>query len=285
MKVGIIAGNRNLPLLLAQRIREHHSHYEIVAFAFKGETTPALENYVDALHWLPLGKLGELKRALANAGINQCLMIGQINPLRIFRQSQWDADLVAAVKEAGDLRPHAIFARIIAALEKQGIVFLDSTLYLQQDLAGEGPMTSCRPQRAVLEDISFGVDLAARFVELDVGQTVVVKQKAAVSLESLEGTDNTIRRAFQLAGSGCTVVKFSKSNQDMRFDVPVVGFSTLALLKRTKAASLVLERGKVIILDKERFLSRADRFHLPVVGAVVNQAHPSGAQPRVRQHG
>jgi len=191
---------------------------------------------------------------------------GQINPLRIFKRKGWDKKLISLVDSIQDFRPHTIFAEIIAYLEKTGITFLDSTFYLKDDLAEEGIMNKALGIDAISGDIDFGIKIISKFVDLDVGQTIAVKSKSVVALESLEGTDRAIRRAHCLAGKKCLVFKFSKNNQDLRFDVPVVGVSTLRLLKNIGASGLVLESGKVIIIEKEKFLYLAGKWKIPIVG-------------------
>jgi len=266
MKIGIIAGNRHLPLLLAQRIKQANIAIKVIAICFKGETSPAISKYVDKTHWLGVGKLRELKAVLKVEGLKDCIMAGQINPLHIFRSKNWDKDLISLVGKIEDFRPHTIFKTILANLEAEGVHFLDSTAYLGQDLAKDGTMNNLEIDKSLAKDIDFGLQLIRRFVELDVGQTIVVKKGSVVGLESLEGTDRTIKRAYRLGGKGCLVLKFSKANQDLRFDVPVVGISTLKLLKRIEAKALVLEKEKVIILEKPRFLSLAKKWGIPVLG-------------------
>ncbi|MBU1112443.1 MAG: UDP-2,3-diacylglucosamine diphosphatase LpxI [Candidatus Omnitrophica bacterium] len=265
MRVGIIAGNRKLPLLLAQRIKQKDKQSKVVAICFRGETDPSIENHVDQAHWLKVGALGQLKEVIQAEGLKDWIMAGQINPLHIFRRKSWDKQLESLIGSASDFRPHAVFKAIINDLESVGINFLDSTVYLSDDLAKEGLMNFA-DFSDLNQDIDFGLKVISRFVELDVGQTIVVKKGSVVGLESLEGTDRAINRAYRLAGKGCLVLKFSKSNQDLRFDVPVVGISTLKLLKSIKARGLVLEKDKVIILDKPLFLSLADKWKIPVIG-------------------
>jgi len=265
-RLGIIAGNRSLPLILTKRIKQTNRDCNLVAICFKGETSHSISRYVDKTYWIDVGKLGELKRILKEEGLRQCVMAGQINPLRIFRRKGWDDELTSLIKGICDFRPHTIFSEIIASLKKEGVIFLDMTLYLGEDLAEEGIMNGLVLSESSMKDIEFGLKIMSGFVELDVGQTVVVKGGGAVALESLEGTDRAIRRAYRLAGRGCTVLKFSKANQDLRFDVPVVGISTLKLLRSIKAANLVLEKNKVIILDKSAFLSLAKKWKISVVG-------------------
>jgi len=265
-RLGIIAGNRLLPLILAQRIKENNKDCEVVAFCFKGQTSKQISKYVDKCHWFPVGSLSELRESIKEEGLRRCTMAGQINPLYIFRKEYWDQELTSLIDEAEDFRPHNIFDKIISYFEKVGVKFIDSTLYLKDDLALTGVMNNLPLTKAVTGDIDFGLDAISKFVELDVGQTVAVKSKAVVALESLEGTDRTIKRAFRLAGRGSVILKFSKANQDLRFDVPVVGISTLKLLKRIKAVALVLEEAKVIILEKQEFLFLAKKWNIPVVG-------------------
>ncbi|MBN3039742.1 MAG: UDP-2,3-diacylglucosamine diphosphatase LpxI [Candidatus Omnitrophica bacterium] len=267
MRIGIIAGNRSLPMLLAKRIREKSPHSNIIVFAFRSETDPAIAKYADKVNWLDACKLQDLSEALEKEEICDCIMIGQINPLRIFQKNKWDQQLKKIAFEAGDFRPHSIFSSIISFLELKGLKFLDSTSFLSDDLAEGGVMNGINISQGLQKDIDFGKRMIRRYVDLDIGQTIVVKGASVVALESLEGTDQTIKRAYRLAGRGCTVLKFCKKNQDLRFDVAVVGISTLNLLKSIKASCLVLEKKKVIILDKEKFLSLSKKWGIAVIAS------------------
>lgn len=266
MKIGIIAGNRLLPEILAQSIKKQDCTCEVVAICLKGETSPRITKYVDRVYWIEVSHLGSLREVITKENLQTCIMAGQVTPLRIFKRSNWDEELSSLVEKTEDLRPHTIFSRIIEYLEKNGVTFLDSTLYLKEYLPTAGIMNDLSLSEDLTQDIGFGLKMISRFVDLDVGQTIVVKKKSVVALESLEGTDRTILRGYRLAGKGCVVLKFSKPNQDLRFDVPVVGIATLKLLKKNKAAALVLEKGKVIILEKEKFLYLAKKWGIPVLG-------------------
>ncbi len=266
MRIGIIAGNRYLPIILARRIKEKNKDTQIVAVCFKGQTSPALSKYVDKSHWIGVGTLAALRDIIKKEGFSEWIMAGQINPLYIFKKKYWDEELKNLIGEIRDFRPHTIFTKIINYLERCDVSFLDYTLFLKQDLASEGVMNGLEIDYDLKKDIDFGVEMISKFSELDVGQTAGVKSASVVGLESLEGTDNTIKRIYKIAGGGVTILKFCKAHQDLRFDVPVVGLSTLKLLKRTGAASLVLEAGKVIILEKGSFLSSAKKYNIPIVG-------------------
>lgn len=266
MKLGIIAGNRLLPILLAKNIKENKSGIEIIAFCFRGETSRSIVNYADKVYWFEIGRLKSLRETIKKENLSNCVMAGQITPLRIFKRKNWDSELSSLVAGLSDLRPHTIFSRIIEYLEKDNVQFLDSTLYLKEYLAVEGLMSGVDINDTAAKDVEFGLKIISRFADLDIGQTAVVKSKSVVALESLEGTDSTIRRGYRLAKGGCTVAKFSKTNQDLRFDVPVVGMNTLKLLRKIKASALLLETGKVIILEKEKFLALAKKWQIPVIG-------------------
>jgi DUF1009 family protein len=265
-KLGIIAGNRLLPVTLAKNIREKNPDLEIIVFCIKGETSNLISDYADKIYWFDMGELYALREAIKNENLTDCIMAGQVTPAKIFRKKNWDKELSSLVESIEDLRPHTIFCRIIEYLEKTGVRFLDSTLYLKKCLADNGPMNDVAVDDNTVKDIEFGVKIISRFADLDIGQTAVIKSKSVVALESLEGTDNTIKRGYKLARDGCTIVKFSKTNQDLRFDVPVVGMNTLKLLKKIKAKALILEVGKVIILEKEKFLALAKKWQIPIVG-------------------
>ncbi|MFH1771907.1 MAG: UDP-2,3-diacylglucosamine diphosphatase LpxI [Candidatus Omnitrophota bacterium] len=266
MKLGILAGNRLLPILLAKNIKEKDSSFELVAVCFKGETSKAIVRYVDRVRWVSPANLGQLRQAICVESLNKWIMAGQVNPLRIFNPKSFDEELSSLVNTISDFRPHNIFSEIIRYLERDGVKFLDSTLYMREFLAEGGVLNNAEIDDKISKDIDFGASLISRFVELDVGQTIVIKEKTAVALEGLEGTDRTIKRAFKIAGCGLTVLKFAKHNQDVRFDVPVVGMATLNLLRKIKAKAIVLEKDKVIILQKDEFLSSARKWGIAVVG-------------------
>lgn len=266
MKIGIIAGNRNLPVLLAKRLAQSNDFKEIAGIGFKGETRRNFCRYVDSCAWVEPVKLGSLRQVLKNQGIQKWIMAGQINPLRVFNQKKWDKEMTRLVKGEVNFCPHVIFTAIINYLEEEGVEFLDSTRYFKPDLAEAGVMNHLRLNPEAAQDVKFGLRKVSQFVELDIGQVLVVKNRAVAAAESLEGTDNTIKRGFKLAGKRVSVFKFARKNQDLRFDVPVVGLSTLQLLKKIKASALVLQKNKVIILEKDKFLRLSREEKIPVIG-------------------
>lgn len=266
MRLGIIAGNRLFPVILAKNIKREFKDSHLTVIGFKGETSRAITQHADKTYWLPAGNLGLLRKTIEETKLATWTMAGQISPFRIFQKNKWDQVLTKLMQSIPDTRPHTVFKAIIDYLCDSGVTFSDSTRYMGNELAQHGDMTGLAVNEDGRQDIDFGTRLISNFVELDIGQTIVIKQKSAVAAEALEGTDRTILRGYKTAGPGCTVLKFSKHNQDMRFDVPIVGLATLKLLKRIRAAALVLEEKKVIMLEKEKFLSLAVRWNIPVIG-------------------
>jgi hypothetical protein len=213
-----------------------------------------------------VGKLKQLQKILEQQDIKQAVMAGQINPRAIFKQKKWDQQMLNLAKDIKDFRPHTIFSKIINLLEQQGVHFLNCLYYAQDFVCPAGVNGNFSLSHSVTRDIDFGTKLISRYVELDVGQTICCKNRTALALEGFDGTDQTILRGARIGGAGCTVFKFSKHDQDLRFDVPIVGLKTLKLLKKIKAAALVLESYKVIILEKEKFLQKAQQWGIPIIG-------------------
>jgi len=263
MRLAVLAGNRLFPLEFIKRAKAKEN-IEIVAIAFRGETNPLVERLADKTYWIEAADLEGLISILKKEKVKDCVMVGQITPRRIFRKGNWEEFIKKLTKDI-DWRPHSIFGRIVEFLEREGFRFLDSTVFMQDCLAEEGMMNNVKLEKETEEDIQFGVKIASYFSELDIGQTIVVKKKAVVACEALEGTDNTIRRAYRLAGGNLVVVKFAKKDQDLRFDVPVVGLKTISVLKK-RVKALVLEKKKVIILKKNKFLKETEKRGIAVIG-------------------
>jgi len=272
MKLGLLAGNRDFPLLCAREITQNHPEIELIVFAVRGETRPLIKKICPKVIWVSPFCLEEIINKFKQAGVNKAVMAGQISPVRIFRdKKKWDNRLKKVIAGIRDFRPHSIFKAIIDEMAVEGIEFISSIFYLQKHLVKEGlNNNSFLYDENVKKDIELGLSIARDLVDLDVGQTIVVKDKAVVAVEALEGTDRTIKRGFSLCGRGFTVVKFAKKEQDLRFDVPVVGLKTMAILGKYGAKALVLETGKVLILDKVKFLALADKLKVSVLGCSRN---------------
>ena len=263
--LGIIAGCGGLPFATAREAR-HKGVERLVAVAFPGQTSPEFEELVDEIHWVGLGQLGKLLRAFRGAGVREAVMVGGREPKSVISVRALDLRMLALAARVPDRRPGTVLKAIAGELEKEGVTLLDSTTYLSSCVAGKGVMTRAAPGKAVLDEIAFGAPLARELARLDIGQTVVVRKKAVVAVEAMEGTDETLRRAAALCPEGMVAVKVSRPRQDMRFDVPVVGETTIRLLLDARAAALALEAGRTIILDRGEVLRKADAAGMAVVG-------------------
>jgi hypothetical protein len=263
-RIGLIAGNRKFPILFAQAAGKRNC--QIVAVAIKGDTSPKLKGAVEKIYWLGLKEFSRLFDIFKSEGIKKIVMAGQISPHRLFGKEVSNEpilqEFLASIK---DKRADTIFGLIAEKLEAAGFQLLDSTTFMEDYLPKQGTLTKHEPDFDTWEDIYFGFDLAKEVAYLDIGQTVAVKNKAVVAVEALEGTDNLIRRASQIARGGIVLVKVSKPKQDKRFDIPVVGLNTVKNLIKGKAECLAIEAGKTLFIDREESVKLANRLGLAIV--------------------
>jgi DUF1009 family protein len=238
----------------------------VVAVAIREEAFPELAGAVDEIHWLGLGQLGKCIETLRGAGVHEAVMAGQVKHRQIFSDVVPDLKLMTVLARLAIKNTDSLIGGVADALEREGIVLLPSTALLKEELASAGAMTRRAPSRDALRDIDYGRRVALALGALDLGQTVAVKEGAAVALEAMEGTDEVIRRAGRIAGPGVTVVKVAKPRQDPRFDVPVVGPGTLEAMRESGAATLAVDAGQTLLIDKAELLSAADRAEIAVWG-------------------
>jgi DUF1009 family protein len=262
--LGLIAGNGRFPFLVAAGARR--AGRRVVAVAIREEASPELAKAVDEIHWVGLGQLGRCIEALRSGGAQEAVMAGQVKHRQIFADIVPDLRLMGVLGRLALKNTDSLIGGVVDALAREGITLLPSTLFLQDQLAEAGAMTRRAPSREERKDIAYGCQVARALAGLDLGQTVVVKDRAAVALEAMEGTDEVIRRAGRIAGPGTTVIKVAKPKQDMRFDVPVVGAGTLEAMRESGARALAVEAGKTLLIDRIEFLTEADRQGLTVWG-------------------
>ncbi len=270
--LGLIAGNGRFPFLAAAGARK--AGRRVVALAIREETDPALEAEVDEWHWVGLGQLGKAIAILQRSGAHEAVMAGQVKHRQIFSGIVPDLKLVATLARLAFQNTDSLIGAVADALAREGITLLPSTAFLEDALAREGAMTRRRPSGAERRDVDYGERVARALAGMDLGQTAVVKDRAAVALEAMEGTDEAILRAGRIAGPGTTVVKVSKPRQDMRFDVPVVGPGTLAAMHEAGARVLALDAGRTLLIDRPRFLEQAEASEIAVWGLMP----PSGEE-------
>lgn len=262
--IGLIAGQGKFPILFAQAARAKGE--KIIALAIKEETSRQLEAFVDKIFWIGVGELKKLFEILEGEKIKRAVMAGKITKTLLFEQGiSIDTETETLLEEIKDRKNDSLLGAVAEGFRRIGVTLLDSTTYLSHLLPSPGVLTKTQPTSRQWEDVRFGQDLAKKIAGLDIGQTVVVKDKTILAIEAIEGTDEVIKRGGRLAKAGVVVVKVSKPQQDMRFDIPVVGLKTVESLVKAKAAVLAIEAHKTLIIDRDKFIQKADRNKLSVV--------------------
>ena len=264
--IGLIAGNRQFPFLFARAARDQG--YKIIAAGIAGDTSPFLYFSVDKFQYFKVGELKKLFEYFRRESVSQVIMAGQVNQDNLFNPAvKLDEEFQALSNALRDRKADTIFAAVADRLNKESMTLLDSTFLLKKYLAPRGTLTKRGPSESELKDIEFGLSIAKLIGSVDIGQTVVIKEKAIVAIEAMEGTDRAIDRGGQIAHEGAVVVKTSKPKQDNRFDVPVIGPKTIQTMTKAKAACLAIEAGKTLIIDREKTVSLANKAGICIVAA------------------
>jgi hypothetical protein len=279
MRLGLIAGNGRFPFLILDAARR--LGHEVTVIAVQEEASRDLEAAAAgpppaALHWVSLGHLGRAVELMRAAGVTTAVMAGQVKHARIFSGIVPDRLLLSVLLRLRSKNTDALISAVADVLRDHGIELIDSTALLTPLLAGAGTLTARAPSADEVADFEFGYRMADAVAALDIGQTLVVKDRAVVAVEAMEGTDEVIARAGRLAGPDTRVVKVAKPNQDMRFDVPVVGLATIAAMREAGASALSVDAGRALLLDGAAFVEAADAAGLAVVG----RAAPGGRAGR-----
>jgi DUF1009 family protein len=262
--IGLIAGAGRFPLLFAESARR--AGHEVVAAALVNQTLPELERQVRSVTWVKLGEFGKVAAALRRGGAESVVMLGAVPKARFFRDAWPDAVGLKLLAEVAVRNDDSLLRAVARWLEAQGLPVVDPTPFLQDRLAPEGVLGKRSPSEAEWADARYGLELARGIGRLDLGQTVVVKDRVGVAVEALEGTDACIRRGGELARSGAVVVKAVKPQQDRRFDLPAVGADTIDAMRAARASVLAVEAGATLIMDREEMVRRADDARIAVVG-------------------
>jgi DUF1009 family protein len=261
--LGILAGGGPLPRVAALEARRQG--VRVVAVAIREETDPALAGEVDAIHWIQVGQLGAAVRALHEERVTDVILLGKVEITRLFSRARPDLLGAKVLLKARDLRGDSILEAIVDALGAEGFHVLETPRLLAPLLLGPGRLTRRAPTAREQQDIALGREIARQIAALRIGQTVVVKRGTVLAVESVEGTDAAIRRGGELGRGGIVVVKVSRPDQDLRFDLPTIGPGTLTALQEASATALALDAGRTLLLDRKQFVSGADALDLTVV--------------------
>jgi UDP-2,3-diacylglucosamine hydrolase len=279
MKYGLIAGNGKFPFLVVEGAKR--AGVSLSVAAIREETDPQIEGLADSVTWVGIGQLGKMIRFFKNEGVEQAIMAGQVKHVQIFSRAVPDARMLKMLLKLPRRNTHSLIGAVADELASEGIELIDSTHFLQDYLPQPGSLTKRQPDGRERQDIDYGLEIANEIARLDLGQTIVVRAKACVAIEAMEGTDATIRRAGEitrtqprgimrgrrvnLSGGQLTVVKVAKPNQDMRFDVPVVGVPTVESMLEAGATCLCISAGKTLMFDRDEMISLAEKNRIAIV--------------------
>ncbi len=263
--IGIIAGNRSLPLEFARQARAQGVQ-RLVAVAFENETSPDLAALVDEIVWLKVGQLNKMISALKDRGVAQCVMLGQIAPKNLF-DLRPDFRALVLLMKLKEKNAHSIFGALAEELKKEGVELIEPVRWLRPLMPETGFRLGPALSAEQREDVAFGLRIAKEISRLEIGQTVVVKDGTVLAAEGFEGTDACLRRGGELSGKsgGAVAVKVAKDKHDLRFDIPCIGASTLETCRDAKIAVLALESGKTLLLEREQIESLAKKNKISVM--------------------
>ncbi len=274
MRIGLIAGNGTFPLLVLDAART--AGYEVVVVAIREEAFPEIESRGAAsVHWLSLGELSKLIETFQREGVSRAIMAGQVKHKQIFSAIRPDWRMAKLLLSLATRNTDSLLGAVAKVLAEEGITLENSTALLEPLLVKSGTLTRRAPSEQERKNIDYGRAVARQLAQHDIGQTVVIAESACVAVEAMEGTDATIERAGRIMGSlhgaastlsrELTVVKIAKPNQDMRFDVPVIGVKTIEVMRAAGATCLALDAGKCLLLDGDKILAAANAAGIAVV--------------------
>ena len=275
MRYGLIAGNGRFPFLVLEGARSQG--IEMAVIALKEEAAPELERSAKRLHWVSLGELSKAIELMHQEGVTQAVMAGQVKHNKIFSSIRPDWKLAKLLFSLPRKNTDALIGAVARVLEDEGIRLVDSTLFLKPLVPEAGVLTRRAPNEHEAADIAYGLGVARQTSAMDIGQTVVISDRACVAIEAMEGTDEAIARAARIAGGKpLVVVKVSKPAQDMRFDVPVIGLPTVEQMKSAGATALAIDAGRTLLFDRTKLIELAD------AAGVAIQAFPPATSAELK---
>ena len=254
-KIGLIAGNGRFPILVAEEIKKNGE--EAVVIGLNEETDPDIDNHAAKVNWMPLGQFQKMIDFFKEEGVKTAIMAGQVKHSQLFAKLKLDWRAVKLLGRIVNKKTDTILGAVCDEFLKEGIKLLPSNIYLKHLMPKPGLLSGRKLTGSEKDDVEFGYKIAKGIAGMDIGQTVVVKDKAVVAVESIEGTDECIKRASKYAGPGTVVVKVSKPGQDFRFDIPVIGPGTVDVLSENKVRVMAIEAENTLMIDGEKLLAKA----------------------------
>ncbi len=263
-KICLLAGEGALPYCFLKKAKE--KKIEVILIQIKGQENLRLSKIAYKSYIVKITALSDIINICKREKTNKIIMLGYIRHSNLLKNIKFDLRTLKVLLKAKDRRAVSVLKGAIDELKKEGIDVIDSRFLLTDILAARGVLTKKRPERKYLDDIAFGYKIAKELADMDIGQTVLIKNKIVIAVEAMEGTDECIKRGAKLAGPGFVVVKVSRPKQDMRFDIPVIGLKTINLLKKYRAAGIAIESGKTFLLGRDKLIDIADKNNMFVYG-------------------
>jgi hypothetical protein len=262
-RIGIIASSGEIPFLIKKIAAE--KEYICVVAAVEGQAKRSALEDVELIQWFQVGDIQEVVSYFKTNRVSEVIFAGKIDPRVIYDKTQFDLTALRILDSGKDKTPTSIIEKVILFFEKQGLSVIDPSPFLLSYFCEKGTLTRTQPSKEMELDIAFGWEIARNIADSDIGQTVVVKDRAIVAVEGMEGTDEAIRRGGYLAGEGTTVVKVSRVSQDPRIDLPAVGLATVQSLVGAKSSVLCFEAGKMPFLQSQEAVSLADSHGIAII--------------------
>ncbi len=262
-KQGLIAGNGQLPVQLAKNAKENG--FEVIAISLSSDNRNELKKYCSKVYDFAPGEVLKIKNALLENEIKQLTFIGKVSKSLVVKRPRFDSLAVEFLKQAKRLNDDAIMLFLVNELDKIGITVLDQTIFIKNLMVPRGVLGKIQPTEAQLADVEYGYKIAKEMGELDIGQSVVIKDRMIMAIEAIEGTDKCIKRGCKLGKKDSIIVKVSKPKQDKRFDIPAFGLNTLKTMKKYKASLIAVEANETILVDHKKTIEFADKNNIIVM--------------------
>ncbi len=262
-KIGLIAGGGRFPIMFSKKARARG--YTVYAAAYINDAEPELKHHVDAIEWIHIGQIKRILKFFRSFGITETVLMGTIKKPNLYKGFKPDTKAISLLAGMRGTHDDAIIKAFSSLLEKEGIQVRASTFLLPEILADKGCWTKRKPARSEKPDIQYGWELAKAIGKLDIGQCIVISKGSVLAVEAIDGTDATIRRGGGLCNGKAIVVKVSKPNQDLRFDIPAVGVDTIRTMDSAGATVLAIEAGKAVVFEKEEMVALADSCGITIV--------------------
>lgn len=262
-KQGLIAGNGQLPVQLAKNAKENG--FEVVAISLSSDNRNELKKYCSKVYDFAPGEVLKIKQALLDEQIKQLTFIGKVSKSLVVKRPRFDSLAVEFLKQAKRLNDDAIMLFLVDELAKIGITVLDQTIFIKNLMVPRGVLGKIQPTEALVSDVEYGYKIAKEMGELDIGQSVVIKDRMIMAIEAIEGTDKCIKRGCKLGKKDSVIVKVAKPKQDKRFDIPAFGLNTLKTMKKYNAKLIAVEANETILVDQKKTIDYADKNNIIVM--------------------